>query len=122
MWDNSLEKCCITDSYRPDEEEIAVNESSMTPTSNVKRGCLCKILILFSCLMEYAHNNNRVNWKGSMAQTFLLPPSSISAFIFTQFKSLSYKSFAYYSKLKCQNNEKCIRYLLLHKCKIVFFH
>ena len=55
-------------SIKPYEEEIAVDESSMAP---MLRGLSKQRLTRFNCLIEYAHNDNRIKWKDSMVQTFL---------------------------------------------------
>ena len=84
MCEGLLEKALAN---RPDKEEIAVDESSMTLTFNVM-GIVKQKLTHCYCLIEYAHNDNKIKWKISMAQIFFFHPSSIFAFIFTQFKSL----------------------------------
>ena len=101
MCDGSLEKLSQN---KPNEGEIAVDESSMTPTSNVKRAVQAKLMHIF-CLIEYAQNDNRFNWQGFMTNFFFA--FFTFPFNFTQFKSLDLiEAIVCYAKLLSQNKEK----------------
>ena len=99
---------------RPHEEEIAVDESLMAQTSNVKglsKQKLTHFIVGYNMLRMTIESTGKVSWHNS----FSLHTSSIFAFIFTQFKSLYLvKAFIHFSKLQCQNKWICIRCLQLH--------
>ena len=104
---NSLPENSASDGFlenglhnRPEWEETAVDESSMAPTSIVKGPSKQNTKKKLFSLIEYVYNDNRINWKDFMLQSFFFASFIHLCFYFHAIQiSKSYRAFAQYSKL-----------------------